>query len=400
MNYPFGSVRNPADSSSQEDIEYVALDLIEYSNQAPWSLKEIREALLGAKRLIIFGDYGSGKSMTLRELFRQLRTSYLKGKTVKFPLYINLRDHFGQTNPAEVLERHARNIGFPHPSHLVRAWRAGYVTLLIDGFDELTTLGIQGLWRRLHEVRYRAMEVVRLFIKEQPNDAGIILAGRAHFFDSPRERKAAMYPNANFIELGLNEFNDEQIERYLTRRGLKGNVPDWMPSRPLLVGYLAASGVLTEAFSDDNANRGTLAADPAKGWDYILSRVCNREAEIEAGVDGATVRRILERLSTLARRSQSGLGPLTAEDIATAFQEICGYPADEKGSLLLQRLPGLGIDRGEEGTRMFLVEADSSVDHSAWRRRSKRPLLEGFRQRHAPGTRACRSLPRAGPDWS
>lgn len=189
MNYPFGSVRDPANPSSREDIEYVPLDLIEASTQALWSVEEIQRGLLEARRFIIFGDYGSGKSMTLREIFRELRAAYLKNRTVKFPLYINLRDHFGQTNPAEVLERHARNIGLPHPSHLVRAWRAGYVTLLIDGFDELTTLGIQGLWKRLHEVRYRAMEVVRLFIKDQPNDAGVILAGRAHFFDSARDAR-------------------------------------------------------------------------------------------------------------------------------------------------------------------------------------------------------------------
>jgi hypothetical protein len=200
------------------------------------------------------------------------------------------------------------------------------------------------------------MEVVRLFIKDQPSEAGLILAGRAHFFDSARERKNALHPTSSFIELAVNEFNDEQIQRYLMKRGLAGNIPDWMPSRPLLVGYLAASGVLKDAFSDGNSNKESLAADPAKGWDYILDRVCEREADIEAGIDGPTVRRILERLATLARQSQSGLGPLSAENIASAFSEICGYQPDEKGSLLLQRLPGLGTDRDEEGTRTFLDE--------------------------------------------
>jgi hypothetical protein len=345
LNYPFGSVRDPANPSSRENVEYVPLDLIEVSTNAPWSVSEIQQALIESKRLIVFGDYGSGKSMTLREIFRELRSAYLKNKTVRFPLYINLRDHFGQTNPAEVLERHARNIGYPHPSHLVRAWRAGYVILLIDGFDELTTLGIQGLWKRLHEVRYRAMEVVRLFVRDQPNDAGLVLAGRAHFFDSARERRNALHPTSGFIELALNEFNDEQIQRYLMKQGLAGSVPDWMPSRPLLVGYLAASGVLKDAFSG-NLGKGSVAGDPAKGWDYILDRVCEREAGIEAGIDGPTVRRILERLATLARQSQSGLGPLSGEQIASAFLEVCGYQPDEKGSLLLQRLPGLGIRQG------------------------------------------------------
>ena len=99
-----------------------------------------------------------------------------------------MRDHFGQTNPAEVLERHGRNLGFSHPQHLVRAWRAGYAILLIDGFDELATLGIQGLWKKLQDSRYRAMQTVREFIRDQPDGAGIALTGRAHFFDSERER--------------------------------------------------------------------------------------------------------------------------------------------------------------------------------------------------------------------
>jgi len=361
LNYPFGSVRDPANPTSSEKVEYISLDLIESSTQAPWSVNDIRLALLDSKRFIVLGDYGSGKSMTLREIFRELRVDYFKHKTVKFPLYLNLRDHLGQTNPAEVLERHARNIGFLHPSHLVRAWRAGYVTLLIDGFDELTSLGIQGLWKRLHEVRFRAMEVVRQFVREQPNDAGLILAGRAHYFDSDRERKGALNSASNFVELTLNEFNDEQIGRYLTKQGLSGRIPNWMPSRPLLVGYLAASGVLGSTFSDSNEDSENLAADPAKGWNYILDQVCKREADIEIGIDGPTVRRILERLATIARQNQSGLGPLSPEKITSAFADICGYQPDDKGSLLLQRLPGLGTDRAEEGTRIFLDEDFADV---------------------------------------
>lgn len=354
--YPFGSVRDPATGSTNAEIEYVTLDLAQRASEKVWSISDIESSVLRGSRFIIFGDYGSGKSMTLREIFRGLRGAYLKAKTVKFPIYLNLRDHFGQTNPAEVLERHARNVGFPNPSHLVRAWRAGYVVLLIDGFDELTTLGIQGLWKRLHEVRYRAMEVVRQFIREQPPDAGLILAGREHFFDSERERKNALDTQNSLTELALNEFTDEQIQRYLAKRGLAGHVPNWMPSRPLLVGYLAASGVLEQAFSSGSPQRESLAGDPAKGWDFILERVCAREAEIEAGIDGLTVRRILERLATMARQSQSGLGPLSPEKLSSAFVEICGYQPDEKGFVLLQRLPGLGTDRAEEGTRTFLDE--------------------------------------------
>lgn len=361
-NYPFGSVRNPETGQRvSEEIEYIALDLIESGAEKLWTVDEIAKGVLEGTRFMLLADYGAGKSMTLREIYRDLSKMYLSGYTSRFPVYINLRDHFGQKDPHEVLERHARSIGFTHPAHLVRAWRAGYAILLLDGFDELTTLGIQGLWRKLHELRYRAMEVVRSFIGEQPREAGIILTGRAHFFDSDKERRDALPGLSRFIALNLSEFNDLQIERYLKSRGLEGMVPNWMPSRPLLVGYLAASGVLQKALCGSREDGRPILNDPAEGWDSILDRVCEREAEIEAGIDGQTVRRILERLATIARQTQGGLGPITLQNMVTAFSDICGHQPDEKGFVLLQRLPGLGIDRTEEGTRLFLDEDFADV---------------------------------------
>ena len=112
-NYAFGSVRDPATGSAQSPIEYVPLDLMQIGPTKLWSVTEIRDAILNGDRFVVFGDYGAGKSMTLRELYRTLRRAYFKQRTPEFPLYINLRDHFGQTNPAEVLERHGRNLGFP-----------------------------------------------------------------------------------------------------------------------------------------------------------------------------------------------------------------------------------------------------------------------------------------------
>ena len=354
-NYPFGSVRDPATGNTHAEIDYVSLDLVQVGGEETLSLGQVRDRLLSGERLVLLGDYGAGKSMTLRELYAELRRSYFSHRSTQFPVYLNLRDHFGQTNPAEVLERHGRNLGFQHPPHLVRAWRAGYVILLLDGFDELTTVGIQGIWKRLQDSRYRAMEAVREFVRSQPTGAGIILAGRAHFFDSERERKSALGIAQGFTELTLNEFSDEQIQHYLENKGISGMVPSWMLSRPLLVAYLATSGILEEAIlRKSDGTQHPAATDPARGWDLILDRVCAREAEIEAGIDGPTVRRILDRLATMARASQSGLGPLAREQLVSAFSEICGYQPDEKGMLLLQRLPGLGVDRADEGTRVFL----------------------------------------------
>jgi hypothetical protein len=353
-SYPFGSVRDPATGNPSTDIQYVSLDLLQQDTRTVWPVAAIRDAMLQGERFVVLGDYGAGKSMTLRELYRQLKAAYAKQKTSTFPIYLNLRDHHGQTNPAEVLERHARNIGFANPSHLVRAWRAGYVFLIIDGFDEVATLGIQGIWKRLHDTRYRAMQAARELVRDQPTGVGLIMAGRAHFFDSNKERRSALGLSSRVIELTLNEFSDEQIEEYLVKCGLNGAVPNWMPSRPLLVGYLAASGLLVDVLTSAEKKGQKMDLDPANGWNLILDKVCAREAEIEAGIDGPTVRKVLERLATLARATDSGLGPLQRDKVIGAFGEVCGYQPDEKGLVLLQRLPGLGIDRADEGTRIFM----------------------------------------------
>ncbi len=355
QNHPFGSVRDPISGSVSTEIEYIPLDIVESGGKKLWTTVQIAKGLARGESFVMLGDYGAGKSMTLREIHQYLRRLYFKNDTPKFPVYINLREHFGQTSTSEVLERHARSLGFPNPSHIVRAWRAGYVILLLDGFDELTTTGIQGVWKTLRQSRFRAVEAIRHFVRDTPITASIVITGREHFFDSAPERRLAMGLDKRFTELRLNEFTDEQITRYLVRSGLQGKVPIWMPSRPLLVGYLAASGILQDIVSlNSDGGLNESSADPAKGWNFLLDRICSRESEIEPGIDGPTVRRILERLSTYARNSSTGLGPLSTEQILEAFVQICGHQPDEKGFLLLQRLPGLGIDKVDEGTRLFL----------------------------------------------
>ena len=353
-NYPFGIVKDPNTGDLEPAVKYIPLDLVKLGTLDVVPRADLLAMLFDGRTIILLGDFGAGKSMTLREIYRNLRRLRLKGETSKFPVYLNLRDHYGQDDPAEVLERHGRSIGFPQPSCLVRAWRAGYVHLLIDGFDEISALNIQGLWRRLQDNRFRAMEAVRRLIRDHPSEAGLMVAGRAHFFDSSVERHTALGLPRDSVELSLNDLTDDQIATYLRQAGLSGFVPSWLPSRPLLVGYLAAKGLLGVLFGADSAPH---QMDRAVGWHNLIDLVASREAEIEAGIDGHTVRRILERLATKARASQGGLGSLSPDAIVRSFSDVCGYSPDERGMVLLQRLPGLGIDRAEEDSRTFIDQA-------------------------------------------
>jgi hypothetical protein len=345
--YPFGSVRDPDTGDATFSIEYVPLDVVDQGDRTI-SVDELSPTLEQGRRFVLLGDYGAGKSATMQQLYLQFAARFRASKALVFPVLLNLRDHHGQTDPVEALERHARRVGFATPDALVRAWRAGFVVLLLDGFDEVATAGWAGKTKRLKDLRHRSMELVRGFLRETPRAVGMIVAGREHFFDSQREMKSALALDDSFSVLRLSEFSDQQIAVFLGRLGWSDPIPEWVPSRPLLLGYLASRNLLRETLEVE------AGSGPASGWNSLLERISHREAEIEAGIDAGTVRRLIEHIATLARRSPDGLGPVSADQIMDAFSHVCGYPPDDRGAVLLQRLPGLGGHSAEDGSRVFI----------------------------------------------
>lgn len=348
-NHLFGSVADPISGEINYKGEYIPLELLPLNNQETIKLDEMVNGLYEGKTYTVLGEYGAGKSMTLREIYFKSRDRYRKGESSTFPIYINLREHSGQDDAAEMLERHARKIGFERPSNLVSAWRAGFVILLIDGFDEITSLGTALSRSRLKEARRRSLEAVRKLLDQTPRNIGYVVSGREHFFSSPDERKSALSLRTDTTTILLGELNKKQVADYIKRiSGKNTAVPEWLPTRPLLVSYLATRGILQQS---ENI---LSSIDSIDGWDLLLNQICDREAKISPSLDGPTLRSILERLSTMARSSQDGLGPITQEQIRVAFIQVCGYEPDDQANLLLQRLPGLGIYRHEDDSRTFV----------------------------------------------
>ena len=67
--YHFGSVRDPATGRHDQDshIEYIALDLVRIDSREVISLKDMVGMIQRGNAVVLLGDYGAGKSMTLRE---------------------------------------------------------------------------------------------------------------------------------------------------------------------------------------------------------------------------------------------------------------------------------------------------------------------------------------------
>lgn len=358
LNHSFGSVKNPKifetnySDNNIDDIDYVPINLEDNVNSKQWSISEICRGLQSGARFVLTGQFGAGKSMTMRQIFKEMRADYLRGNTSLFPVYINLRDHTGQNEAVEVIERHARKIGFESPASLVRAWRASFCVLLLDGFDELTAFGIQRAnINKLRMIRRTALEAVRQIIKETPINTGVIVAGRDHFFADLSETESSLGLNGVITHLSTTEFNEAQVQQFLKLKanGNSSKLPAWLPTKPLFVSYLAAHGLINNVLEDDSL------LDSAAGWDYLIDQICERESLIDKRyLDGPTIRKILARLATYARSSEDGLGPLRVDDLKRAYTHVCGFEPDDQAWLILHRLPGLVIHEFEEDTRKFI----------------------------------------------
>lgn len=352
-HYPFGSVRNPADDNDFElpPSEFIPLDLLEKTSGSTIDHASLCALVLNnsSENLVLVGDYGSGKSMTLRSVYFELRDRHLKSEALRFPVYINLRDHFGQTDPAEALMRHAVKIGLADPNQLIAAWRAGSTFLMLDGFDEVSSARLVRGSEKVKKARREAVRLVRSFITESPTRSKILLSGREHYFDSEQEMLSALGLDADDRVFTLNEFSEEQINKYLAKKGITDIVPDWLPSRPLLLGYLAVKGVL------GSESTQVLPQSAEEGWDYLLERVCEREAsQIDPVViETSAVRELVERLATSARNTTSGRGPIYLKNISEVYESIFDLPPDEKAETLILRLPGLTSSTAE-GAREFI----------------------------------------------
>ena len=361
--HAFGSARDPETNAVMVKDSYVALDFVDARDRRKqYNIQAIRDAVADGKTVILLGDYGAGKSMTLREVHRYFAARHRKGDT-KFCLHLNLNEHQGQTDPAEALIRHAGKIGFAQAHQLVRAWKSGDAHIILDGFNEVFMPGWPTASRPLAEIRKRSVTLIRQFITETPSASGMLIAGREHFFDQLSELITFLSVEPGALIASATDFTEEQVAQYLRQRKWHTALPDWLPRRPLIVGYLAGRR-LFDVFDE------LTSSDPGVGWHHLLATLCSREARMDADVDENTVRQIIERLATLARKTSGGLGPLSFEDLVTVFRDLRGYLPDEGAYNVLQRLPGLRVNDSQVNSRLFvdddLVDACRAGDVHRW----------------------------------
>ena len=272
--------------------------------------------------------------------------------TQPVPLTLNLREHWGEDFCDEILDRHARSIGYSPREDIVVAWRAGMCCLLLDGFDEVASQSVVRTENKnfMREARRRALAGVRDFTQKLPAAVGVLICGRDQYFDSDAELASSLgLSGRKYLVVDLGEFDENSANDFLRRHGIGEALPDWLPRKPLLLSYL-----LREKLFDQ-----ILSIDGSKGfghaWNAFLDAICTREASLErSAMEAETVRAVLERLAFSVRAKSSGTGPISGVDLAEAYTAETGQSAGEGVLAQLQRLPGLAQRDAESGTRSFV----------------------------------------------
>jgi hypothetical protein len=264
---PFGSAIDP-DTGAKDNTKYVLVSFVTQKGGEITTADLSKEVIAGAL-VVLTGEYGTGKSKCVEQVFSSVAAN--AWETLRFPIAIDLRKAWGLKDRYEILRRHLQDLNLSsHADAFIKAYNAGMLVLLLDGFDEL---GVQ-LWSddssALKAMRYDALTGVRDLIAHQKN--GILICGRDHYFDHNDELLAALGLASADVRLlrTKDEFSIEEIAEFLKLNEKEIDIPEWLPRKPLTC----------EFFLRVFADVGTQLSDEidlVQFWDLLINAVCERE---------------------------------------------------------------------------------------------------------------------------
>jgi len=226
----FGSAVNPV-SGDKDDSEYVPVKYVAGSREV--DLLEICTFLIKQRAVIMTGEYGSGKSRCVRELFNLLASQ--SAETGTYPIAIDLKENWGLKRASEIIRRHFEDLGLDSAAPNVLKGLAGpRFIFILDGFDEI---GIQS-WSddqtKLRNTRNKSLEGVRDLISK--HKGGVFVCGREHYFNNDDEMLTALGVKGRSLTMVKSkaEFTESEIAAYLKDIAEDYDLPAWVPRRPLI----------------------------------------------------------------------------------------------------------------------------------------------------------------------
>lgn len=342
----FGSSIDPI-TGEIDTVRYIPVRYNQIGSSIDLDVSDIADLLAGHTNVVLLGEYGSGKSRCVRELFRILSDrAYTE---LRYPLAINLRECWGLDHADELIRRSLYTLGLDElASSAVRALNRGRLLLLLDGFDELGSQSWSAEENRLRQLRSRALAGVRDAISKAK--CGCLIAGREHYFSSNEEMLSALgltKTNTIFVK-AKDEFSADEIDQYFDATNLDVDIPSWLPRRPLICQTIAnlSSDELSYMFGN--------TSDGVEFWNHFIQVLCKRDARINVFFDADTIYEVFVALSRLTRTRPANVGPISQRDLQDAFESVVGQLPVEEASAMLQRLPSLGRIGAESQDRQFV----------------------------------------------
>lgn len=347
-NKVFGSAINPSTGESDTQ-EYIPATYLSENGKKTFSIEDLCETLSQNNKIILLGEYGTGKSRCTKEIFAHITQN--KKFSNKFILSINLREHWGAGTAEEIIVGHLKRVGFEVKlERILSLLESGKFILVLDGFDEVGSQTFGNSPEKRLSIRIKALQGVRELISL--NKGGVLVTGRPHYFNSHEEMLDCLGLSVKDIGLRLikcaEEFNDTQTSLYLSKLGVTTKCPIWLPKKPLIFNIISLIPNDERIKILENEN-GELPF-----WGQFLDAVCEREARIHSSINSKSVRNVLIELAKITRFSDFNLGRLTPKDFNECYEKATGTSPDEAGQLMLSRLCMIGRIEPESPDRQFV----------------------------------------------
>jgi energy-coupling factor transporter ATP-binding protein EcfA2 len=344
----FSSAVNPL-TGTKDEREYIPVSYHIDGTTKEIVVADIAKMLRDGRKVILLGEYGTGKSRCSRELFGLLAETATADNL--YPLALDLRDFWGLRRAPELITRHLGELGLDHQlqNAAVRALNAERTILLLDGFDELGSQAWSNDSEKLRAIRAKSLEGVKELITR--GRKGILISGREHYFNNNEEMFAALGLSVenSIVVRCKDEFTEDEMREFF-RRYVADDIlmPDWLPRRPLVCQTIANMD------SDELDQMFGVGRDELSFFDHFMKVLCQRDALIRASFDANAIEAVLSRLARLTRTRPANVGPITLSDVQAAFVSVVGQMPVEEASLMLQRLPALGRVKAETNDRQFI----------------------------------------------
>ncbi|MCE8442401.1 AAA family ATPase, partial [Rhodovulum sulfidophilum] len=310
-NVEFGSALDPYTNKSDTGI-FVDTGYIEKSTGRTYSVDEISQLLTNGKRIILLGEFGTGKSRCAKEVFEKISRN-----DILFPtLAINLREHWGHQSFDLIVRSHLSSLGLSGlEDSAVRLVRSGALGFILDGIDEIGSQSWSGEPERLKEIRRRSLQGVRDIVSKL-GGKGVLLCGRAHYFSNDEEMLSCLGLKEDTILLSCpEEFTEDQAVDYLRLNTGLTEFPEWSPRKPLIC----------QLFSKLEPETMRALIEGSSGevdfFEKTFQAICERETRIHPSIDSEVLRKVLLGIATASRRRNEVNEEISPVEINEVFHK-------------------------------------------------------------------------------